>query len=58
MEKDDSLQEIMFPAFDVSYRVFGHGPPGKIWYFKIIFLSFRFYYTNDFNFTKAMDEIE
>jgi len=58
MAEEDALEKIMIPAFDISYGMFGHGPPGKIRYLKIIFLLFRLYHTDDFNFTKAMDKIE
>ena len=58
MAEEDALEKIMIPAFDISYGMFGHGPPRKIRYLKIIFLLFRLYHTDDFNFTKAMDKIE
>ena len=48
----------MIPALDISYRMFRHRPPGKIRYFKIIFLLLWFYYTDDLNFTEAVNEIE
>jgi len=58
MQEKSALQKIMIPAFDISYGMFGHGPPGKIRYLKIISLLFRLYHANDFNFTKAVDKIE
>ncbi len=58
MEEDDGLQEIVIPAFDVSDRLFGHGPPGEIRNFEIILPFLRLHDPDDFNFTKAVDKIE